>query len=51
MIHVYSELGSEGALSTKRIREVVSRAGDGGVVWPGPLYAILDDNIGRIGLL
>ena len=51
MLHAYSELGSEGTLSTKRVREIVSKAADGGVIWPGPLYAILDDNISRLGRL
>ncbi len=51
MVRAYAELGSEGSLSTKRVREVVSKAADIGVVWPGPLYAILDDNLAKTGRL
>ncbi len=49
MIDTYSEMGSTGAMSTKRVREAVTKAADIGVIWPGPLYALLDDNISRIG--
>jgi hypothetical protein len=51
LVRTYSELGSEGALSARRIREAVTMAASDGVVWPGPLYAILDDNIARCGRL
>ena len=47
----YNGLASEGALSTKRIRELVSKAEHLGVVWPGPLYAIFDDNLSKSGRL
>jgi hypothetical protein len=51
MVETYSELASNGAVSALRLREVAAKAGDRGVVWPGPLFAILDDNIARSGRL
>ena len=47
----YKELPPGVAVSTRRLREVVNKAADAGVVWPSPLYAMLDDNIGRTGRL
>ena len=44
MIDAYAELGSGGPVSTRRVLEVVTKAADKGVVWPGPLFAVLDDN-------
>jgi hypothetical protein len=51
MIRTYAELESNGVVSTRRVREVATKAADTGVVWPGPLFAILDDNITRSGRL
>jgi hypothetical protein len=51
MSQTYSELGSDGVISARRIRESATKAADAGVVWPGPLFAILDDNIARTGRL
>jgi hypothetical protein len=51
MIRTYSELESWGAVSSRRVREVAVKAAEKGVVWPGPLFAILDDNIARGGVL
>ena len=50
MTHTYEEL-AHGSVSTRRVREVATKAADSGVVWPGPLFAILDDNIARGGSL
>jgi len=47
----YNGMVSEGALGTKRIRELVSKAEHLGVLWPGPLYAILDHNLSKSGRL
>lgn len=51
MAHTYSELSGDGQISTRRLREVAARAADAGVVWPKPLFLILDDNIARSGRL
>ena len=51
MIHTYYELESAGAVGTRRVREVAAKAAEKGVVWPGPLFAILDDNVARGGVL
>jgi hypothetical protein len=46
MVTAYLEL-APGVVSTVRLREVVAAAADKGVVWPNPLFALLDDNIKR----
>ena len=51
MLETYSELSSDGVISTRRLREIAVKAADVGVGWPGPLFAILDDNIARSGRL
>ena len=51
MDQTYSELPPGVAVSTRRLREAASMAADAGVVWPAPLYAMLDDNIARTGRL
>jgi hypothetical protein len=51
MVDTYWELSSDGVVSARRIGEVAVKAADIGVVWPGPLFAILDDNIARSGRL
>jgi hypothetical protein len=51
MLATYTSLDDGGTVSSRRVREVAAKAADAGVVWPGPLFAILDDNIGRSGLL
>jgi hypothetical protein len=51
MTATYGELADGGVVSTRRLREVASSAADAGVVWPGPLFAVLDDNISRGGKL
>ena len=49
MAHTYRELDGDGQVSTRRLREVAVRAADQGVVWPKPLFLLLDDNIARSG--
>ena len=49
MITIYNELTSDGPISAKHIRERVSSAAQDGVVWPAPLFAMLDDIIARTG--
>ena len=49
MVSTYSELAGDGQISARRLREVAVRAADLGVVWPAPLFLILDDNIARTG--
>jgi hypothetical protein len=51
MVETYCELASEGVISARRVREVAVKAVEMGVAWPGPLFAILDDNIARTGRL
>jgi hypothetical protein len=49
MINVYAELKSDGAISAEHIRARSQKAADGGVIWPAPLFAMLDDIIRRTG--
>jgi hypothetical protein len=49
MVTIYNELRSDGPISAKHIRERVSSAAEEGVVWPAPLFAILDDIVARTG--
>jgi hypothetical protein len=49
MAHTYGELSGDGQVSTRRLREVAAKAADQGVVWPKPLFLMLDDNIARLG--
>lgn len=49
MTNTYGELTGGSQISTRRLREVAVRAADLGVVWPAPLFLILDDNIARTG--
>jgi hypothetical protein len=49
MTMIYSELRSEGPISAKHIYERASKATEEGVVWPAPLFALLDDIISRTG--
>jgi hypothetical protein len=51
MNDVYLAMGAGGAISATRVRELATKAADIGVVWPGPLFAMLDDNIARGGVL
>jgi hypothetical protein len=49
MSHVYTELDSDGLISAKRIYGLLENSAAKGVVWPSPLFAILDDVITRDG--
>lgn len=49
MYTIYAELESSGPISAKHIRERVDTAAAEGVVWPAPLFALLDDIAGRSG--
>ena len=49
MVTIYNELRSDGPISAQHIRERVSSAAEEGVVWPAPLFAVLDDIIARTG--
>ncbi|KRR21403.1 hypothetical protein CQ14_07075 [Bradyrhizobium lablabi] len=46
---IYSELKSDGPISAQYIRDRSSSAAQDGVVWPAPLFAMLDDIIARTG--
>lgn len=43
MNSVYVELNSDGPISARHIEDRAKRAADAGVVWPAPLFALLDD--------
>jgi hypothetical protein len=49
MISCYSELKTNGPVSARRLVERLGTAADKGVAWPAPLYALLDDILGRTG--
>lgn len=49
MLGLYAEMNSDGPISAKHIRETAQKAADKGVVWPGPLFALLDDVVARTG--
>jgi hypothetical protein len=46
---VYAELASNGPISARHIELRARSAADAGVVWPGPLFALLDDINSRTG--
>jgi hypothetical protein len=43
MIDFYGEVHSEGPLSVRRVRQQAQRLADMGAVWPGGVWALLDD--------
>jgi hypothetical protein len=49
MNSVYLELRSDGPISARHIEERARKAADAGVVWPAPLFALLDDISRRDG--
>ncbi len=49
MATVYNELKSDGPISAKYIRDRATNAAQEAVVWPAPLFALLDDIISRTG--
>ncbi len=46
---VYREMGSSGPISARHIAEKAKKSSDLGVVWPAPLFAMLDDVLSRSG--
>jgi hypothetical protein len=46
---IYDELRSDGPISAQHIRGRANSAAQIGVVWPAPLFAMLDDIIARTG--
>jgi hypothetical protein len=51
MATIYNELRSDGPISAEYIRDRAKQATDEGVVWPAPLFALLDDTVRRTGRL
>jgi hypothetical protein len=49
MAKVYAELNTDGIISARRIQDAATHAANLGVVWPPPLFAVLDDIISRKG--
>lgn len=47
MNHTYTALKSDGPISAHHISDLVRSAADAGVIWPAPLYALLDDILRR----
>lgn len=45
----YSSLNSQEIISANHVLDRVKAAANIGVIWPSPLYAVLDDNIRRVG--
>jgi hypothetical protein len=51
MTTTYGELRSEGPVSARHLLESLNKSAEAGVAWPGPVYALLDDVMGRTGRL
>jgi hypothetical protein len=51
MAATYSEACSNGPISARRIHELIAKTANDGVVWPAPLFALLDDVMARSGRL
>jgi hypothetical protein len=51
MLYCYGELNSNGPISARRLLERLKSASEKGVVWPAPLYALIDDVMARTGRL
>lgn len=43
MLSLYSEIHSDGSLSVRRMWEQIQKVADMGAVWPGGVWALLDD--------
>ncbi len=43
----YSALTSDGPISVQHVSGLANRAAEAGVVWPGPLFVLLEDIKGR----
>jgi hypothetical protein len=51
MLFSYNAMNSDGPISAQHIRERLTTATEKGVVWPAPVYTLLDDVIARTGRL
>jgi hypothetical protein len=51
MHRCYEALSSDGPISARHVRDLLARATEKGVVWPAPIYPLLDDVIARGGVL
>jgi hypothetical protein len=51
MSYCYSTMQATGPISARHVREQLTMATQAGVVWPAPVYAMLDDVIARTGTL
>lgn len=49
MVEIYNELSTDGPVSARHILERAKLAAAKGVVWPAPLYALIDDVLSRDG--
>jgi hypothetical protein len=49
VLATYEELASPGPVGAHRLRELATRAAEKGAKWPPPLFALLDDIVGRGG--
>ncbi len=49
MLRCYRQLSSPGPVSARHVRGTCEQAADEGVVWPGPLFSLLDDIERRSG--
>ncbi|UPK31865.1 hypothetical protein IVB18_05375 [Bradyrhizobium sp. 186] len=49
MSTLYNEQRSDGPISAQYVRDRASEAAKQGVIWPAPLFALLDDIISRTG--
>jgi len=49
MVSMYKDLESSGPISANHIRTIAESSGEKGVVWPAPLFALLDDISQRTG--
>jgi hypothetical protein len=49
MATIYNELRSDGPISAQYIRDRATNAAQEGVVWPAPLFALLEDITSRTG--
>lgn len=51
MLTTYQSLHSDSVISTSHVRDRVKVSADQGIVWPSPLYVVLEDSIARGGRL
>lgn len=51
MLDCYSAMDADGPISARHVREQLTVATQAGVVWPAPVYVLLDDVTARTGTL